>query len=145
MGLLKAVRAKLNKPAEGAKRAVPNASQFVQATRAKANEAREKLREKPQTKARPKASAQTTQESRKTAPSRPVAPAQGVQPAPKPARGVPGRADPLAPQAGKLAPKEKSAPAAAVSAAAKETREVSSGPRGGKFVQGPAGTKHYVK
>lgn len=139
MSLLKAINKKLNKPAPGSKRAAaPNASQFVQAARAKANEAREKLRDKPAAKATPG----KTPPSRKTAPTSAPSTAKGVTPATAPKRGVQGRADPLAAKSGS----PKGAPTApATPQAAKEMREVSAGPRGGKFVQGPAGTKHYVK
>jgi hypothetical protein len=108
----------------------------VQATRAKANEAREKLRDKPAAKA----TSEKTPSSRKTAPASPPSLDNGVAPAPGPKRGVQGRTDPLA--AKLVAAKSGSA---APAKAAKETREVSAGPRGGKFVQGPEGTKHYVK
>ena len=144
MGLLKAINKKLNKPAPGAARAVPRASQFVQAARAKANEARDKLRDKPaaktSAKAAPRPHSQQTPETRKTATTSAPSTPKRVATTPGPQQGVQGRADPVA--AEQVSPKGGLAVALA---AAKEMREVSAGPRGGKFVQGPEGTKHYVK
>lgn len=146
MGFLQSIHKKLNKAAPGGKRVVPNASQFVQATRSKANEAREKLRSKPQAQKPPPKPAAPHKTAPASAPSAVGAP----KPAPSAAGALQGRTGARKAPAGQLAPAAKpgaAAPSAAkpAAAAAKDVREVASGPRGGKFVQGPAGTKHYVK
>jgi len=163
MGLLRAVNKKLNKMPVSGKRG-GNTAQFLQATRARANEAREKLRAKEGKAAPQEAKAKPPPSSALGAASAGQGQQGGMQ-APPALGGAQGRADPLgsarkrtaapgaAPQlaaqrplaGGSVQGRVDPAPGAAAAQVAKDMREVASGPRGGKYVSGPEGSKHYVK
>ena len=154
MSLMQEINKRLGKGPEATKPS-RTASQFIQAARAKANEARDMLR--------PKEAVSKTPSSNGKGSTPAPRGQDAVVPAPQAARAAQGRADPL-PHVRKHAGSANTAAAPAASTAlsagvdpraagasktaaqvVKDVREVANGPRGGKFVHGPNGSKHYVK